>query len=89
MPYTNTQIGPDGKRHPIGDPDPFVSGIALSAEDVPAEDVPAEDVPAEDVPAEDVPAEDVPAEDVPAEDVPAEDGAPDYSDYEDDVEGED
>ena len=49
MPYTNTQIGPDGKRHPIGDPDPFVSGIALSAED----------------------------------------GAPDYSDYEDDVEGED
>ena len=79
MPYTNTQIGPDGKRHPIGDPDPFVSGIALSAEDVPAEDVPAEDVPAEDVP----------AEDVPAEDVPAEDGAPDYSDYEDDVEGED
>ena len=69
MPYTNTQIGPDGKRHPIGDPDPFVSGIALSAEDVPAEDVPAEDVPAEDV--------------------PAEDGAPDYSDYEDDVEGED
>lgn len=69
MPYTNTQIGPDGKRHPIGDPDPFVSGIAL--------------------PAEDVPAEDVPAEDVPAEDVPAEDGAPDYSDYEDDVEGED
>ena len=74
MPYTNTQIGPDGKRHPIGDPDPFVSGIALSAEDVPAEDVPAEDVPAEDVP---------------AEDVPAEDGAPDYSDYEDDVEGED
>ena len=64
MPYTNTQIGPDGKRHPIGDPDPFVSGIALSAEDVPAEDVPAEDVPAED-------------------------GAPDYSDYEDDVEGED
>ncbi len=78
MPYTNTQIGPDGKRHPIGDP-----------EDVPAEDVPAEDVPAEDVPAEDVPAEDVPAEDVPAEDVPAEDGAPDYSDYEDDVEGED
>ena len=59
MPYTNTQIGPDGKRHPIGDPDPFVSGIAL------------------------------PAEDVPAEDVPAEDGAPDYSDYEDDVEGED
>jgi hypothetical protein len=74
MPYTNTQIGPDGKRHPIGDPDPFVSGIAL---------------PAEDVPAEDVPAEDVPAEDVPAEDVPAEDGAPDYSDYEDDVEGED
>ena len=59
MPYTNTQIGPDGKRHPIGDPDPFVSGIALSAEDVPAEDVPAED------------------------------GAPDYSDYEDDVEGED
>ena len=69
MPYTNTQIGPDGKRHPIGDPDPFVSGIALSAEDVPAEDVPAEDVPTEDV--------------------PAEDGAPDYSDYEDDVEGED
>ena len=29
MSYQGTQIGPDGKRRPTGEPDPFVSGVEL------------------------------------------------------------
>ena len=30
MSYQGTQIGPDGKRRPTGEPDPFVSGVELN-----------------------------------------------------------